>query len=54
MITNNEFSAWLQMTRAMEGDGGHFVEFKDGRVILDGMVSLPSYASARELMTEAV
>lgn len=54
MITNNEFSAWLKVTRVIEGDGGHFVEFKDGRVILDGMVDLPSFASARELMLESV
>lgn len=54
MTTNSNFRAWLQVTRVMESDGGHFVEFKDGRVILDGMVDLPSFAAARELMLESV
>jgi hypothetical protein len=49
-ITNSDFRAWFQVSRAIERDEGYSIEVADGRWILNGVVSLPSFAAAQELM----
>jgi hypothetical protein len=52
-ITNSDFRAWFQVHVGFERDEGHSLEFRNGRVIVDGMTSVDSYRSARELMSDA-
>lgn len=45
-------SEWLLMSADLRADGGHSIEFRDGRVIVDGMASVSTWRSARELINE--
>lgn len=51
-ITNSNFRAWFTVSRAMEHDEGHSLEFRDGWVILDGVAAMPNYGAARDLMVD--
>lgn len=43
---------WLLLSADLEhAASGSSLEFRDGRVIIDGVVSVDSWANARELVT---
>lgn len=43
---------WMIESATLEhAASGSSIEFRDGQVIIDGVVSVPSWANARELVT---
>lgn len=50
-INDSATPEWLVMSASLLTDDGHTLEFRDGRVIVDGVASVDSYRSARELIT---
>lgn len=51
-IADSATPDWLLMSCQLKRDDGHTYEYRDGLHTVDGVVSILSYASARELMAE--
>lgn len=44
---------WLLMSCQLKRDDGHTYEYRDGLHTVDGVVTVDSWSSARELMSDA-